>query len=569
MPGSVWAMKSGDTIATQFANVGDAVTYVGSNGLIQLGPGNTETIPAHGAGVLIHRLSNGLAERDGFEAFKGGPWFDVRAFGAKGDNSTDDKANIQLAIDAVPSGGGTVFLPHGIYLISNKLTIAKSGVRFILARGAVLKAKAGFPGATTMLQGGDASTVYQDFWIEGGKFDGNSLAQHCINVTGPNKHVTVVGVEATLSLITAINVTGVSVGNPAIGVVVRDCYVHDTSEGIQAVYATDVQITGNRVYDMSGGSPSQDCIEVARVRRFVIANNLCRNPASTNAAIDVFEDCQDGVVDGNVCTRSSAVNSQAIIVNSTTVHCFRVVVSNNVIAGGFGVGIGVGPGNEEVQIVGNLIRDMDLTDTSKGMEIQGDDVAIVGNRIMRTQSAGIDIIGAIDSVRVLNNDIIDAGLGSFGIQAGVNIGSGSATNIVVKGNRFNNTPSPGPQFHINNTAGCAVLVEDNELRGNVSTGRQINNQNDAGLTAHRNTGFVTENSGTATITSGNTSIAVNHGLSKTPALQHISVVLTNNPTTAPGHIWLSAVGATQFTINVLTNPGASGANFAWHVAVIP
>jgi hypothetical protein len=59
-----------------------------------------------------------------------GPWLDVRAFGAVGDGSADDTLAIQAAISAVPTGGGTVFLPPGTYLVSAPLQLRK-GLRLI------------------------------------------------------------------------------------------------------------------------------------------------------------------------------------------------------------------------------------------------------------------------------------------------------------------------------------------------------------------------------------------------------------------------------------------------------
>jgi len=48
--------------------------------------------------------------------------FDVRAWGATGDGSTDDKTSIQNAINAMTSGG-ILFFPVGDYKVSGKLTI--------------------------------------------------------------------------------------------------------------------------------------------------------------------------------------------------------------------------------------------------------------------------------------------------------------------------------------------------------------------------------------------------------------------------------------------------------------
>jgi hypothetical protein len=73
------------------------------------------------------------------------------------------------------------------------------------------------------------------------------------------------------------------------------------------------------------------------------------------------------------------------------------------------------------------------------------------------------------------------------------------------------------------------------------------------------------NAGTATITTGNTSISVTHGAGYTPSVNDIVITPTNSPTNDPGNFWISNVGATTFDINVRANPGASGASFAWRV----
>lgn len=52
-----------------------------------------------------------------------GASFNVKDYGATGDNSTDDTSAIQAAIDAAELVGGTVFFPQGEYVTSSKLTI--------------------------------------------------------------------------------------------------------------------------------------------------------------------------------------------------------------------------------------------------------------------------------------------------------------------------------------------------------------------------------------------------------------------------------------------------------------
>jgi hypothetical protein len=56
--------------------------------------------------------------------------FNVRAFGAVGDGSTDDTAAIQAAITALTIGG-TVVIPQGIYKITSTIAVTTPGTRII------------------------------------------------------------------------------------------------------------------------------------------------------------------------------------------------------------------------------------------------------------------------------------------------------------------------------------------------------------------------------------------------------------------------------------------------------
>lgn len=80
-----------------------------------------------------------------------------------------------------------------------------------------------------------------------------------------------------------------------------------------------------------------------------------------------------------------------------------------------------------------------------------------------------------------------------------------------------------------------------------------------------NQGFVTEYSGTATILNATTSVIVPHGCSYTPTATDISITPTATCTNDPGMIWVSAIDATNFTVNCLRDPGASGLAFSWAV----
>jgi hypothetical protein len=83
--------------------------------------------------------------------------------------------------------------------------------------------------------------------------------------------------------------------------------------------------------------------------------------------------------------------------------------------------------------------------------------------------------------------------------------------------------------------------------------------------AHNSVAY--RNSGTATVANGTTSIAVAHGLTKTPVLGDVSVTPTNNMGNST-KFWTSAPTSTGFTINVDINPGATTATFSWRVQVL-
>lgn len=92
----------------------------------------------------------------------------------------------------------------------------------------------------------------------------------------------------------------------------------------------------------------------------------------------------------------------------------------------------------------------------------------------------------------------------------------------------------------------------------------------AGAVEARNVrGYTTTNKGAATVVSATTSIAVTHGLAETPAAGDCTATPTENPTNAVAFWWIDTYTATQFTINVNADPGASNLDFAWLCVINP
>ena len=101
---------------------------------------------------------------------RGSTEINVRNRGARGDAVHDDTAAFQNAIDALPSGGGTVFVPAGTYLLDPTVRVRlRSRMHLRLASGAVLKAKANAAERAYVL------SLYKisDVEISGGEIEGD------------------------------------------------------------------------------------------------------------------------------------------------------------------------------------------------------------------------------------------------------------------------------------------------------------------------------------------------------------------------------------------------------------
>jgi hypothetical protein len=124
-----------------------------------------------------------------------GPIYDVFAFGAVGDGTTDDTAAIQAAIDALPSSGGVVYLPAATYVVNGTLNLTdKENVRLrgdgaanavyqaVSTKGTILKRVSG----TGLILDWSASAATQSLrgcGIEGITFDGNNLATTVVRLS--------------------------------------------------------------------------------------------------------------------------------------------------------------------------------------------------------------------------------------------------------------------------------------------------------------------------------------------------------------------------------------------------
>ena len=218
-----------------------------------------------------------------------------------------------------------------------------------------------------------------------------------------------------------------------------------------------------------------------------------------------------------------------------------------------------------IRIIGNECRGKS-SDGGRGISVDGAnyDIAIIGNLVELFGYDGIYLSGAgtgnctvIGNICKNNSQYVGAN------AAGIRVAS---KDNLIMGNRCYDNQGTKTQY-----SGIQIDVgEDyntyigNDLQGNKTTAIQQFANLGTNSIFHSNIGVVTGNSGTATIPSGQTSVTVNHGLVYTPSIKDIHVTPTNNLGNAT-KFWVSNPTATQFNINVNTNPGATTATFSWHI----
>jgi len=325
----------------------------------------------------------------------------------------------------------------------------------------------------------------------------------------------------------------------------------------------------------------------------VIKNNVFEKPTGTNAGfcVDVFGDVRDVIVEGNVCVGGLFENIYIQPDGSYLYFPQRVTVANNICrnSGRFGIATS-GDGVKDIIIKANQI----FNPTNHAIRVVGNNIIIESNRIDVSRAifaihVYTDASTKYNKIKILNNQIVGggiylssdysevicntienayySGISLGGVNYAIiskniirNPGQGGSTtwddgitlrdsayrpnsnyveifdNIIIDDQTTTTT-----DVGINEIAGDNNRIYRNRLVGSfISAVISITGAN---TTVKRNLNYTTENSGTATITAGLTSVTVSHGLVSTPS----KVIVTPTQDT---RIWVTNVGATSFDINI-------------------
>lgn len=524
-------------------------------------------------------------------ASSSGPFLDVSHpdFGAIPGGVIDAAPAIQKAHDLLPAAGGTIYVPSGTYLVGlNTLVFTKSNVTLLGENGAVLKAAPGALAASKFLQiGGTAAAFIKNVMVQNLTFDGQGDLHGSLG-TGTQAHILElfncerVWVQNCFFYNSAgdhINLT-TTTGQGCKYVFITNNYLETCRRnGISATAGEHLIIDGNVINGFNTMGIALEPNSGKTLRGVLVTGNtVIPNPTflSTGSA---NSDRLYGIASKMTAGVDNARSQVRIIGN----FCYGVSDTTQYPTAGIWSEL-----TRSLVISANVVFEcrQGIVTSSEG-QVDGTTGVIDGNHVRRCVGAGVVGIGVYHRCVVSNNHVEECDNVGIYLFRGPTICKGnfvrnngqhgSATlpygiysegdSNVIEGNVSIDDQSVPTQdngiFIADGTISNQVYNNDVAL-GNTATPKiRVN----ASLNFYRaNKGFVTENTGTGTITDPATSATVTHGLAVTPRAQDIRVNFTENPTNPPLLFWLSGITSTQFVVNVGAAPGASNLDFAWAVA---
>ena len=184
-------------------------------------------------------------------------WFNVKAFGAAGDGTTDDTAAINAAIASAAVKGGVVYLPTGTYATSATLVITADGV-YLLGDGmgaTIVKPATGalFDVISTPIpaSAGTAGFIRNFIGVASLTIDGSNMTG---TTAGQGNGIHFYGVR--YSRIYDVNITAVpnfgilldgDATNFSYGIHVRGCRIINGAAGFMATFCEETFFTFNEV----------------------------------------------------------------------------------------------------------------------------------------------------------------------------------------------------------------------------------------------------------------------------------------------------------------------------------
>lgn len=471
-------------------------------------------------------------------------------------DGTADDVQIQAAIDALPTNGGSIVFTDGDFYCDDRIYPDQTQAQVFQGQGSatILHWDNGdvsdnfffgrYASAETL-----SNITFRDFKV----IDDGTPAESFGIVTGQT------GASTTCTNIYVENIEfeecGLHYHNVTDGHIIG-CFFHDiTTIGTCRIGASyNIAVISNVIEDVYGMGISSSG------QNIVIANNLLDNTDTGGLgayAIDTSTTV-DVRVDSNIIS-----NSTGGILSENGDG--SIAITNNTFTGD---GVGTGKAYEVYRTaVGQPQADViiisgNTADTCESpLWIHDEDVALVDGNLFYNCNNGINIAKdggwGVEPTKIVisNNVMIDVCMVAYNCA----VYGGSLTTVTVENNRIfgNDTATALGVGYLGAGSRCVY----NEIDGYTAYAVY----ECASAEVFGNIGWVTENTGTATVANGTTSIAVNHGLSETPT--RVIVTPAEDPTNPVTYWWVDTLGASQFTIHVDADPGASNLDFHWQAVV--
>ena len=434
-------------------------------------------------------------------------------FGAVGDGTHDDTAAIQAAIVAAEADARSLHM-IGLSGCAFKITapLSITGPLRLIGTGtaqSLLVASGNFAAILSL-----TSSAVQ-VWCEHFAIVQSGTTTRCVVAAIGGQAIKFFEVSFTGDL------TGVLISSQAAGFVeLQNCIWYCGSAGTIGVvfdgYNQNSQINGGHA-----GGPGT----------FLIAQNSGGNVANNVQGLRICDF-------SSICTGATAI--------TITDQSFAIFISDCVIDQAATACVLIEGGSQLTQIAGGYFG---VVNTGSGIAIQVAASAGVGTTIDDAQCYGGAIsiaVQATSSARVTQVSIRN---NSFNAAASCSLVLDSVNGCLVEGNLDMGSPSLGSwSTSATNAAGGAYIFGNNtwtsHALSNVHAGSSYRASPDRGVTL--------AGKGQATAGAGATSLVVNHGLVLQPSVINVT------PIGSAGAFFLSAIGATSFTINWAT-PGA----FTW------
>jgi hypothetical protein len=476
----------------------------------------------------------------------------VKDFGAVGDGVTDDTAAIQAAIDYVGGiGGGVVFFSRGVYLVSSVLNMAVKGI-------------------TLKGEGPKASVI-----------DTNSTTANIINIGTSPAYNAAGGVESMGFTSSVTRTAGYTIAvDGCEHYTLKDLKI-DTNGG----HGLGFSITGG----LSGiGFISDIDIEITGVFQGIsingsndqyFSNMWIRGPIFNGGTVTGSNGILIQSTGGAWFTdievvqfqRGVQINAGAAATNSW-IHFNNVLADTNALDGWLLAGSGTNRGivMQDCWAGTNGITDVN----SNGLKATNCDGLLLSNfRAINNGGYGIQVSAdsTVKNIAIRGGIVAGNSQETTGALDGIIVAGGLTGGIIIDGVFAQSAGGVADKqrygIHLVTGATDNYTIINNFVSANLTAGIN-NNATGTNKTVKYNHGYVTEAKGTGSIASGTTTDVIAHGLDATPSIGDIQIVGGENPTNDIGNIWITAVGATTFTVNVRNDPGASNWDFEWSVNIL-